>query len=166
MIYQAGPILHLNELIKRGADATEAVVWVSIFAAWALATALVYTAPSVAGWLFASAGVIGLAVGASADDQLLIVWGAVATGLAGLTTLARREKRVADQAERHREQRDIAVHLALRSLQETVPELLSRVPDAGVDVSDLVRSGSLTRVRHNVSTQEQAAAGCFERSRG
>lgn len=79
--------------------------------------------------------------------------------VAVLTTLARREKRVADQVEWHHEQRNIVVHLPLRILQESVPELLARVPGAGVDASSPVRSGSPTRVTHDVSNQEQIGAG-------
>jgi hypothetical protein len=48
---------------------------------------------------------------------------------------SRGRKPPASQRAWHREQHDIAVHLALRSLQETVPELLARVPDAGVDAT-------------------------------
>jgi hypothetical protein len=125
--------LRLNELIGSGAWAPEAIVWVAVVGAWAMATALVAPAPSLAVWLFASAGVLGLFVGARTDDRQLILWSAVANVLAVLATLARQEKRAADRVEWHREQRDIAVHLALRSLQETVPDLLAHVPSASHD---------------------------------
>ena len=84
---------------------------------------------------FTLASFIGLALETGLPFRRLLVWGTIAGVLAMLTILARREKRLAERRDWHREQRDIAVHLALRSLQATVPELLARVPEAGVDAT-------------------------------
>jgi hypothetical protein len=111
----------------------EVVACVGFFAAWAVATALVYGQPGVAVWGFAGTGLIGLVSGVTIPYPGLVLWGSIAYGFALLAHLARHEQRVADQRARHREQQELAVFLALRSLQETVPELLTRVPDGVAD---------------------------------
>jgi hypothetical protein len=144
----AGPVLvshaaiplRLNELIEGRARTLDAAVWVAFFVALTIATALVYTTPSVAFCLFAASGVSGLFLGATTSDRLLTIWAAVAIGLALLTLLACWEKRAADRTERYREEREVAVHLALRSLQETVPELLACGPDADQPTPVQIRS--------------------------
>jgi hypothetical protein len=128
IIEHAAVPLRLTSLTGRGVRTAEVVSCLALFAAWAVATALVYPAPTLAMWGFTLASFIGLAVGISLGLQVLIVWGVIAGGLAVLTLLAQREKRLADQRDRQREQQEIAVYLAMRSLQETVPELLARVP--------------------------------------
>jgi hypothetical protein len=129
LILHADILFRLTDLIGGSVRPDAASAWVGLFGAWALATALVYPAPRAAGWVFGGAGGVGLYVGVSNDFQLLVMWAAVAAGLALLTVIACWEKRAADRSEWHREQREAAVHQALRSLQETVPELLARVPD-------------------------------------
>jgi hypothetical protein len=139
LIQHADILFRLTDLLGGGVRPDAPSAWVGFFGAWALATALVYPAPRVAGWLFVGASVIGFSFGISNDFRLLTMWAAVASGLALLTARAYSEKRAADHAEWHREQRDVAVHLALRSLQETVPELLARVPTASLDPAAPVR---------------------------
>jgi hypothetical protein len=130
LVQHADLLVRLDDLLRGGVRPDPASAWVGLIGAWALATALVYPAPRAAGWLFGGAGVFGLVVGVSNDVRVIVTWAALATGLALLTLPACWEQRAADRAERHREQREVAVHLALRSLQETVPDLLARVPKA------------------------------------
>lgn len=118
--------MRLGVLIGSGVRAHEAVVAVGLFTLWTLATALVYPYPGVAAWLFALAAAIGLYDGVTYSFEVFTLWGSVAVGLAGLTYVAHREKQVADQIAWRREQHEQAVHAALRSLHDAVPELLSR----------------------------------------
>jgi hypothetical protein len=141
LVQNADILIRLDDLIRGGVRLDAASAWVGFCGAWALATALVYPAPREAGWLFGATGAGGLYVGVSTEVRVLVIWAAFASGLALLTTLACWEKRAADRFALHREQRDVAVHLALRSLQETVPELLARVPNAA-DVASPVRLGT------------------------
>jgi hypothetical protein len=136
--------LHLALLAASGVRTAEASGCLGLFSAWALATALVYSSPVIAGWLFVVAGIIGLYVGTDIGYPVLSLWGCLAFGLALLTVWAYREKCVADHLAWQREQLELAVHLAMRSLQETVPELLARVPDG--DRGDLLtaRAAALT----------------------
>ena len=140
MVQQIAVPLRLSAVTGAGVPTSEAMASVSLFCAWTLATALVYRFPGVAVWSFAIAGVIGVGGGVTIDQPALVRWGIVAAVLAVLTPLAQWEKRVADQIARQREQQEMAVHLAMRSLQETVPELLGRVPH--VAPSDLPREWS------------------------
>ena len=128
IIEHAAVPLRLTSLTGRGVRTPEVVSCLALFTAWAVATALVYPAPTLAIWGFTLTSFIGLYVGINLGFEVLGVWGVIAGGLAVLTLFAQREKRRADQRERQREQQEVAVYLALRSLQETVPELLARVP--------------------------------------
>lgn len=107
----------------------EIVACVGLFGAWAVATALVYRLPGVAVWAFAVTGLIGILSGMTIPYSALALWGSIAFGFALLTTFVRREQRLAEQRAQHHEQHETAVFLALRSLQETAPELLTRVPN-------------------------------------
>jgi hypothetical protein len=134
LVLDAAVPIRLTSLTGNGVRTPEVVGTLALFVAWAVGTALVYPAPDLARWSFTLASVTGLAVGISLPGRVLIVWGTIAGGLAMLTTLAQREKRCTDQRDWQREQQDIAVHLPMRSLQEAVPELLTRVPE--VDSGD------------------------------
>jgi hypothetical protein len=158
--------VRLAVVISWGARASEATVYIGLFGAWTLATALIYRFPGIAVWGFAVSGLIGLASSRIILNPAPVLWGGIATGFALLTTLARREHHLAEQSARHRAQHEMAVYLALRSLQETVPELLARVPDTGVNAVHPVQSCPRTRAPHRVSTKEQIFAGWSERSRG
>jgi hypothetical protein len=128
LVIDAAVPIRLTSLTGSGVSTPDVVGTLALFVAWTVGTALVYPAPTLARWCFTVASVTGLAVGISLPLRVLIVWGTIAGGLALLTTLAQREKRRADQRDWQREQQDKAVYLAMRSLQETVPELLARVP--------------------------------------
>ena len=129
IIAHAAVPLRLTSLTGSGVRTPEVIGCLALFTAWAVATSLVYPAPTLSLWGFTLTSFIGLYVGISLGFEVLIVWGVIAGGLAVLSLLAQREKRLADQRDRRREQQEAAVYLALRSLQETAPQLLARVPD-------------------------------------
>lgn len=158
LILHAALPLRLNELLGSETRSLEALAWVVCFGAWAAATALVYPAPGAAGWLFALACLVGFAAGAATDDRLLVFWGAVAAGLTVLTTVAQREQRAIELMTRHQEQREIAVYMALRSLQETVPELLARAPESGLDSTSHVAGFPSHRSKSRPWNQSGATA--------
>ena len=154
IIAHAAVPLRLTSLTGNGVRTPEVLSCLALFAAWAVATALVYPAPTLASWCFALASVIGLYAGISLGFRVLIVWGVIAGGLAVLTTLARREKRLADQRDWQREQQEIAVYLAMRGIQETVPELLAHGP-----------TGELPRAAPGVPAQPTTAPNVPVRTR-
>lgn len=129
--------MRLSVLIDSGQRPREAVVSVALFLVWMLATALVYAYPVVACCLFALAGGVGLYYGLTYSIEELIMWGSVGIGLAALTSIAGREKRLSDQIAWTREQHDLAMHASLRNLHEAVPELLSRASEADANDPDL-----------------------------
>jgi hypothetical protein len=129
MIEHAVVPLRIGILMTSGLRPHDAVGGVALFCVWIVATALVYAYPAVAACLFAVAAGFGLVNGLSYGSEELVLWGSIALGMAVLTVLARREKRIADEHELAQERHRLAVHAALRSLQETAPELLSRTPD-------------------------------------
>jgi hypothetical protein len=118
--------MHVSVLISFGERPHEAVGSLALFALWMVATALVYGCPGVACWLFALIGVVGLYDGITNSIEEFTLWGAVSLGLAALTSVAHREKRLVDRRDWARTQHELAVHAALRSLHETMPELLAR----------------------------------------
>ena len=131
--------LRLIALISSSERSHEGLGSLVLFALWTGATALVYGYPGVAGCLFALVGVARLYDGLTNRIEEFVLWGSLAIGLAALTSLAYREKRLADQVAWARTQHELAVHAALRSLHETVPELLIRSPNS--DDSDPHLSG-------------------------
>ncbi len=129
MVEHVAVPVRLTLMTSWGVRTAEMLACVGLFGTWALATALVYRFPGAAVWSFAVAGVIGLFGGVLIAFPALVLWGTLANGFALLTTLARREQSAAEQIAWRRTQQDLAVYLALRGLQETVPELLAPVPD-------------------------------------
>jgi hypothetical protein len=128
-----------SSVISSSERSHEVLGSLALFALWVGATALIFGFPGIAWKLFALLGIVGLYDGLTKDIEEFVFWGAIATGLAALTWLARREKRLADQVAWARTQHELAVHAALRSLHETVPELLIRSPNS--DDSDPHLSG-------------------------
>ena len=129
MLDQAVIPMRLIMLISSSERSHAAVGSLALFALWTVATALVYAYPGVACWLFALAGGVGVYDSATMSIAEFPLWGLVAVMLAALTGVATREKRWEDQIAWARQQHDLAMHAALRSLQEAVPELLARSPN-------------------------------------
>jgi hypothetical protein len=117
--------MRLVMLISAGEQSPRAVGSLALFALWTAAAALVYAYPGLAVWLFALAGGVGITTGLTGTSAEFPLWGVVAVLLAALTNVAAKEKRVADQVAWAREQHELAMHAALRSLQEAVPGLLA-----------------------------------------
>lgn len=120
--------MRLIMLISSSERSHEAVGSLVLFALWTVATAFVYAYPGVACWFFALAGGVGIYHSVTKSIEEFPLWGLVAVMLATLTGVASREKRLADQIAWTRAQHELAVHEALRRLQEAVPELLSCSP--------------------------------------
>jgi hypothetical protein len=118
--------MRLSMLISAGERSPKAIGSLVLFALWTAAAALVYAYPGVACWHFALAGGVGIYTGVTSTVAEFPLWGSVAVMLAVLTRVATREKRVADEVAWARGQHELAVHAALRSLYETVPELFAR----------------------------------------
>ena len=138
LVEQIALPLRLALLAGSGGRSLEALGCLGLFGAWALATALVFHWPGLASGSFALAGGIGLSIGEHRNLPVLTVWGGIALGLALLALLARREQQVAEHQAQRREHHEEAVYLALRRLQETVPELLACVPERNVDEAPCV----------------------------
>lgn len=143
--------LRLALLAGSGGRSLEALGCLGLFGAWALATALVFHWPGLASGSFALAGGIGLAIGERLNLPVLTAWGGVALGLALLTLLARREQQVAKHQAQRREHHEEAVYLALRRLQETVPELLTRVPECNLDEAPFIGVSGPTSVPNGLA---------------
>lgn len=122
--------VRLSAFVKSDERPLEVMGSLILFVLWTAATALVYAYPAVARWLFALAGGVGFYVGITYGIEEFTIWGLVAVSLAAFTSVACREKQAADHVAWARAQHELAVYTALRSLDQTVPELLSRVPEA------------------------------------
>lgn len=111
----------------------EQVASLGLFALWAVAAGLVYRHPTVAMWTFAVAGALGLFAGLETGYRVLLVWGVLANGMAMVTTLARREKRLDDRREYDRDRWLLAMSVARPSWDASLMESPQavRLPDAG-----------------------------------